>query len=139
MAPYRENPPLLWPGVLDAVPAEFADCLREPAFSIENATFCIWRRRADETWQRGPIQFPPDHPDPDGSAELLSPLDGMPATYRDWAADYYDWDVPLAAVEHVYRHRLLTARIVAELNPDLTLPDLAADISEIGYPGVKVS
>ncbi|HYI31772.1 MAG TPA: hypothetical protein VD863_28390 [Bradyrhizobium sp.] len=68
------------PGILDGVPAEFAACLREPAFSVENATFCIWRRYGDRAWQVGPVQFLPDHLDPDGSEFLLSPLDGRPET-----------------------------------------------------------
>lgn len=134
MAPYRERPPRPWPGVLDGVPAEFAGCLREPAFAVENVTFCIWRRYADSAWHLGPVAFPPDHPDPDGSAFLLSILDGRPESYRGWAADYYERDVDAAAVAHVYAHRPLTAEVVARLNPEVTLDDLAADLDEIGYP-----
>ena len=133
MTSYREQPPRPWPGVLDGVPAEFADCLREPAFGIEMVTFCVWRRYADSRWQVGPIAFPPDHPDPDGSESLLSDLDGRPESYRAWAADYYDREVELAAVEHVYRHRPLTPEVVARLNPEVSLDELAADIGEIGY------
>jgi hypothetical protein len=135
MSPYRENPPRPRPGVLDAVPAEFAACLREPAFSVEDVTFCIWRRYADRAWQVGPVQFPPGDPDPDGSAFLLSALDGRPETYRAWAVDYYGQDVDFAAVEYVYRHRPLTPEMVARLNPQVSLGELVADISEIGYPG----
>jgi hypothetical protein len=134
MAPYREFPPQVWPGVLDAVPAEFADCLREPAFSVENVTFCLWHRYADPGWRIGPVAFPPGHPDPDGSEFLLSILDGRPESYRAWAADYYTREVELAAVEHVYRHHPLTPDVVACLNPEVSLGGLAADISEIGYP-----
>ena len=119
LSPYRERPPRPWPGVLDAVPEEFATCLREPAFSVEDVTFCTWRRYADRAWQVGPVQFPPDHPDPDGSAFLLSPLDGRAETYRVWASDYFSRDVELAAVEHVYRHQPLTIDVVARLNPEM--------------------
>jgi hypothetical protein len=42
--------------------------------------------------------------------------------------------VELAAVEHVYRHQPLTPEVVAQLNPAVSLGELAADISEIGYP-----
>src|SRR6187401_2388373 len=66
MTSYRENPPRPWPGVLDAVPAEFGSSLREAAFGLADVTFCIWRRYVDPGWQVGPIEFPPDHPDPDG-------------------------------------------------------------------------
>ncbi len=133
MTSYRENPPRPWPGVLDAVPAEFLGCVREPAFSVTDVTFCIWRRYVDTSWQVGPIEFPPAHPDPDGSAFLLSDLDGRPESYRAWAADYYEREVDLAAVEHVYRHLSITPEVVARLNSEVSLSDLAADISEIGY------
>jgi hypothetical protein len=123
-----------WPGVLDAVPEEFAACLEEPAFSVEDVTFCIWRRYADQAWQVGPVPFPVDNADADGSEFLLSPLDGRPETYRVWAAEYYSRDVELAAVEHVYRHKPLNPDVVARLNPEASLGELAMDISEIGYP-----
>jgi len=124
----------VWPGVLDVVPEEFAACLREPAFSVEDATFCIWRRYGERAWQVGPVQFPKERLDPDGSEYLLPPLDGLSETYRAWAAVYYGQDVELAAVEHVYRNDPLTPEVVARLNPELSLGGLAADISEIGYP-----
>jgi hypothetical protein len=135
MSPYRENPPRVWPGVLDAVPTEFAGCLREPAFVAATITFCVWRRYGDPAWQLGPVEFPPADPDPDGSAFLLSDLDGRPESYRAWAADYFGREVELAAVEHVYRHLPLTPEVVARLNPEVSLGELAADIGEIGYPG----
>jgi len=134
MTPYRENPARVWPGVLDAVPHEFADCLREPAFSVEEVTFCIWRRAADREWHIGPIEFPGGETDPDGSIYLLSRLDGRPETYRSWATEYFDRELSLAAVRHVYQHRPLTSQIVAQLNPEMSLAQLAADRNEIGYP-----
>ncbi len=135
LSPYRDGGrPEVWPGVLDAVPGEFADCLQEPAFNIDETTFCLWRRHSDRVWLMGPVAFPPDHPDPDGSEFLLSPLDGKPATYWAWATDYYETEIELAAVEHIFQHRELTAEIVQRLNPNITLKVLAADIEEIAYP-----
>ncbi len=122
-----------WPGVLSDVPAVFGSFLSEPAFSMEDTTFCIWRTPSDSHWQRGSIAFP-SGPDPDGSADLLFILDGEPKTYKHWAEEYNEVDVSLAAVAHVYQHLPLTAEIVTELNNDITLSDLAADITEIGYP-----
>jgi hypothetical protein len=152
MAPIRQTPPAVWPGVIDQVPKEFSACLHEPAFDIEATTFCTWRRYDDSSWQVGPISFPtvadfPDlssHPtifaDPDGSQELLSPLDGDPASYKTWADEYYFSDdeeshaANLAAVRAIYEWRPLTEDLVAMLNPDITLDDLMPDIIEIGYP-----
>jgi hypothetical protein len=134
MSPFRERPPRPWPGVLAAVPAEFAVCLREPAFEPEVVTFCVWRRYVDPAWKMGSVDFPPAHPDPDGSAFLLAALDGRPESYQLFAANYYERDVELAAVEHVYQHRPLTLGVIAQLNPEVSAGELAADISEIGYP-----
>jgi hypothetical protein len=133
MAPHRKAPPRVWPGVLDDVPAAFAGFLGEPAFSLEDTTFCIWRQYADTAWRRGAIAYPPGE-DPNGSAALLSVLDGNPATYATWAADYYEWPVSAEAVARIYRHELLTAAIVTALNADLSLADLDEDLEEIDYP-----
>jgi len=76
MSPYQSTPPRAWPGVLDDVPKVFSTFLSEPAFTISDTTFCIWRTYSDTSWQRGNIQFP-DAKDPDGSADLLAILDGI--------------------------------------------------------------
>ena len=122
-----------WAGVLSTVPAVFGSFLTEPAFSMADTTFCIWRTPDDDQWRKGTIAYP-SSPDPDGSEDLLFILDGNPKTYQNWAEEYYEADVNLAAVKHVYQHRPLTPQTVARLNPDMTLADLADDIAEIGYP-----
>lgn len=82
MSPYALDPPRMWPGVLEGVPEEFAACLHEPAFGLEDTTFCIWRRYGDTGWQHGPVELPAGA-DPDGSADLLAPLDGRPESFRN--------------------------------------------------------
>jgi hypothetical protein len=134
VSPFASNPPKPVAGVFDGVPTEFQTCLTEPAFVIDETTFCIWRRYAGAAWQRGPVRFPAGEEDPDGSAGLLQHLDGRPRTYRDWAADYYDREVPLGAVQSIYAHEPLDQRVVAELNADVSLSELAIDVDEIGYP-----
>jgi hypothetical protein len=134
MAPYSNTPARLWPGVIDSVPLDFAECLREPAFKIKDTTFCVWRQNKDAAWQRGEIVFPDGHEDPDGSEALLSPLDGQPETYRGWAVGYYERDISLRAVKHIYQHEPLNAPVIADLNSDVTLRDLHTDIEEIDYP-----
>jgi len=44
MSPYANDAEKVWAGVLDDVPSDFKRFLSEPAFSIEDTTFCIWRR-----------------------------------------------------------------------------------------------
>ena len=82
MTPYRTQPPEIWTGILDGVPDDFSSGLNEPAFSMNEVTFCIWRRYADYSWSHGPIDFP-DGDDPDGSAYLLEILDGDPKRYQN--------------------------------------------------------
>jgi hypothetical protein len=117
-----------------AAPRRYPACLTEPAFAVGDTTFCIWRRYGDTCWSRGRIEFPDGHRDPDGSEDLLSPLDGEPETYRAWAEEYYEREVDPRAVAHVYGHRLLTADLVLVLNPEVSISDLRADALEIGYP-----
>ena len=133
MSPYHVDPPCVWKGVLDDVPEIFASFLTEPAFSLEDTTFCIWRSKSDDAWQRGAIEFTNDE-DPDGSADLLAILDGKPRTYQAWAEEYYEQPIDISAVEHIYHHRPLTQAIVTRLNAELSLLELEEDRVEIGYP-----
>lgn len=142
MTPYARRPKRVWPGVLDGVPKVFGRALKEPAFSMDDTTFCAWRQYTDDRWHRGEIDYPSDA-DPDGSAGLLAVFDGKPKTYFAWASDYYELDdsdskLTLADVRHVYSHKPLTEKLVAKINPDLTLADLKADLAEIGYPNPPV-
>jgi hypothetical protein len=137
MTPYRAELKRVWPGVLEGVPDEFAHCLRQPAFNVEDTTFCVWRRYIDADWQRGPAEYPAGHPDPDGSEYLLSPLDGRPETYREWAERYFSRSrstLPVEPVLHIYEHRPLTTELIRQLNLELSIEELQADIEEIGYP-----
>ncbi|KQX49589.1 hypothetical protein [Streptomyces sp. Root1304] len=130
-----------WPGVLDAVPEVFSEYLAEPAFMDEDdvhvTTACLWRETADTAWHTGEVAYPDlgDHPDPDGSATLLRLLtDRTAEAYAEWASDYYERTVDIGAVRHVLALRPLTAEVVASLNPETDLTELAEDIAETGYP-----
>ncbi len=138
MSPYGRTPKSVWPGVLGEVPKAFDRGLNQPAFSMEDTTFCIWRKYSDRHWNRGPVKYPRAK-DPDGSRGLLSPLDGNPRIYLKWAHDYFELaeaerHLYIEHVRHVYAHKPLTAALIDEINPEITLADLADDIAEIGYP-----
>jgi hypothetical protein len=133
MSPWSNDDERLWPGIFDDVPAEFQSFLSEPAFSIQETTFCIWRRYMDSSWQVGNIEYPAAD-DPDGSEQMLKILDGRPLTYKEFAEDYYDQPIELDAIEHIYQHKRLTNEIITSLNSDISLELLAKDIDEIDYP-----
>ena len=135
MSPYATDPPKMWAGVLDEVPAEFSEFLKEPAFSMEDTTFCFWRLTHDLNWKAGNITYP-NQSDPDGSTHLLSKLDGKPQTYKNFAEDYYEQSISLSAVEHIYNHHALTIEIISALNADNSLENLQPDLEEIDYPRI---
>ena len=135
MSPWSRDSEQVWPGVLNEVPNEFAEFLTEPAFLIPETTFCLWRRNAEGSWQTGQIDYP-EGEDPDGSEDLLFVLNGDPATYREFAEQYYERSIDLDAVRSIYEHQQLTAKIVKGLNPQISLESLDSDLEEIGYrPG----
>ncbi|RSK36079.1 hypothetical protein [Hymenobacter metallilatus] len=105
----------------------------EPVASI-GTTFCVWYTPA-YGWQTGVVE----HED-DGSEELLAIFDQNPATYADWANEYYLDETerePLEAeaVATLYHHELLTKARALALNNELEdWAQLAADLQAIGYP-----
>lgn len=135
MSPYKKEPPKCWPGLLKDVPEEFDEFRGEPAFSMNEITFCIWRSYGESNWMCGKIKFP-KHPDPDGSEQLLSILDGKPETYANWAESYFEPEQPLklTSVGKIYAHAPLTKALAKSLNPDCDFEQLSEDLEEIGYP-----
>ena len=133
MTPYASSPPRVVPGVLDHVPAAFSECLREPAFHMEDTTFCVWRGNGDACWNVGPVRFP-DGEDPDGSEAMLSFYDGDPATYVRFAASYYEQEVDPVLVRNVYSQVPVDRLgVLRGLTPE-QVDKLRQDAEEIGYP-----
>ena len=116
------------------LPQSFTSFLHEAAFSMNHATFCLWRGHSDPCWSVVSPRGRPPASDKDGSAELLGILDGNPRTYHAWAQDYYERNVPLSAVQAIYEHRPLGEALLAELNPELVLANLRPALDKIGYP-----
>lgn len=133
MSPYANVIGKVWAGVLDEVPVEFQGFLKEPAFSMQDTTFCIWRRYNDALWQSGKISYPKEK-DPDGSEDLLQILNNNPSDYQSFAEYYYEGEINISSIRHIYLHKPLTDVIVKTLNAKLSLNDLQEEIEEIGYP-----
>jgi hypothetical protein len=123
-----------FPEVLADFPNELSYFLREAAFSIEDTTFCYWRRRGDQAWISGNISFPVTAgADPDGSRNMLGILDGRPSTYVDYARDYFELEIDEADVHHIYQLKPLNAELLHRLQSDRKLDEFAEEIQEIGY------
>ncbi|MFI6655176.1 hypothetical protein ACIBL8_06625 [Streptomyces sp. NPDC050523] len=138
MSPYgHDGEP--WPGVIDDVPDVFKPFVEEAAFTDEDGvpvvTACLWREMTDDQWRHGTIDFPLNRTDPDGATGLFRLLvDRSPEAFQRFAEDYYEVSVDLEAVGDLYALRPLHQDLVSSLNAEVTLADLAQDISEISYP-----
>ncbi|MEW2520191.1 hypothetical protein [Actinacidiphila alni] len=144
MSPYASAPPRVWPGVLDAVPRDFAPYVAEPpaflAGPVPLVTACAWRAAEDDRWRTGEdIVFPAadsgsptDDRDtgPDGAGRLFRPLTD-PAPAQSYARGT---GMPAGAVREVYALRPLDRTAVAELNPAADFATVAAELERIGYP-----
>jgi hypothetical protein len=133
MSPRNRDDELVWPGVLTDVPAIFQPYATEPAFSMSDTTYCIWRQHDEKEWRIGNVSFPGED-DPDGSAWMLSILDGNPLTYKEWAEQYYERAIDANATRQIYDGAPLTPALVGALNPETDFEAVVADASEIGYP-----
>jgi hypothetical protein len=134
MTPWRETPPRIWPGVLDDVPPQFESSLKEPAFHMEDTTFCIWCLAGDLAWSHGSIEFPADQGDPDGSQWMLSGLDGNPQTYQSFAKEYFELDVELGAISRVFAHEPFSPDLLRAFPSSRSFQDVITDAEEMGYP-----
>ena len=131
---YAAEQSKVWPGVLDSAPESFASFLEEPAFSLRETSFCLWNEANNSGWRVGSIEYP-EGDDPDGSAMLLAILDGNPATYQQWAQDYYEFPIPLGYVAQIYAQVPLNQDMVSALNQEgVVLEEIREDIMQIGYP-----
>jgi hypothetical protein len=137
MSPYANEKLSLWPGVLDQVPSEFQEFLGDPSMPPEYTTFCTWRLCSDSEWHIGQIGYPNSDPAADGSEWLLFALDENPATYTEFASEYYETNVDPDVVRSIYEQTPLSDAIVKKLNSELKITDLLGDIDEIGYPVLR--
>jgi hypothetical protein len=126
-----------WKIALSKVPAEFSSALSEPAFDMNNISFCFWRLYAQTKWSLTTLKTT-ETDDPDGSLFLLGCLNGEPKAYQDFAEDYYEVDIPLSAIRYVYHHLPLTQAIIEQLNPEVELGEIYDDLLDIGYPLEKL-
>lgn len=115
--------------IQDQVPADFSSFLNEPAFSMQHATFCYWRKVDAASWTKVL-----GGPDGDGSDEMLAQLVSGPSGYKGWAEEYFEVPVALDAVTALYAHEPLSDSLILALNPDADIEFVYGEAQEIGYP-----
>jgi hypothetical protein len=118
-------------GALDGLPQSLAAFANEPAFSIQNTTFCLWN--VGGGWKRS-RSLAPRVIEYDGSSQLLRHLVGGAAEYAKHAHDYFEVEVSTSIVDRFLRLEPLTTRLAWELSGDADLDEIASDLEEIGYP-----
>ncbi|QDU73240.1 hypothetical protein Pan97_02070 [Bremerella volcania] len=118
--------PELGSQLYEGVPQPLKGGVTEPAFSPENVTFCLWRAADGSHWEHADFKLPKGK-DPDGSAYLLSHLDGNPETYCQFAEEYYEVEVDPEIVAAIYEHQPLTKPMATGLNADADWKDIKAD------------
>lgn len=126
----REAP---YPGLVESIPEGYEAFVDQPAFEAKLGTFWLWRSPSDTRWHTARLELPAGD-DPDGSEALLEPYLWSPADYVRWVREYYERDVPLAAIERIFRHEPLDEHVLEQLNPSLRLEDVAAELEAMAYP-----
>lgn len=137
LTPWVNDPPALFPGLLDDVPEVLQAAARDAAWQLEDVvstTVSLWRLADDDRWHHGTARGAPEGAE-DGS-DLFDLVDGRPDTYLAFAHEYYEPEQPLdlSVVEHVYALRPLTADLARRLNPDVDWDELRVELDEQGYP-----
>ena len=117
-----------------AVPPNLTDFAREPAFRWDSTGFAYFYLPSKRQWCRANdlTAFSALDAGEDG---LLRHLCGSPSDYAVFAADYYEKPVAVDGVAEIFRQTPITDRLVASLNPEVTLKDITDELhNEIGYP-----
>jgi hypothetical protein len=70
----------------------------------------------------------------DGSVALFTLLVDSAEEYKEFAAVYYEVNIPIEAVQAIYDLAPLTERLVMSLNSELTIANAIVLATEIGYP-----
>jgi len=118
----------------DQLPELFHEFMFGEPVNSAGTTFCVWKIDGQE-WTTGITAASDNH-----SEELLSPFDGVPLTYMNWATDYFkgnykDGGIPLDIVTSIYNQEPLTKEMVLSLVDNLEDWDLLLeDLIEISYP-----
>ena len=134
VTPYRERPKRVWPGVLDSVPKAFAKSLSQPAFSMDDTTFCVWRLKGDRRGRAVTSEFPKGERPGRLARRCSATTTANRTTYRKHAEDYFEAEVPLKLIRACTLARTTHRGLVQAIKPEMTLADLKADLKEDRLP-----
>jgi len=124
----------LAPAIQQEVPQDFKSFLQEPAFSMDYATFCYWRRTRDNCWSQVKFDDLKFAGEDDGSRGLLALVIEPEEAYQEYASDYFEEEIPIDTVKAIFAHVPLTANLVVSINPEFAWQEAEELATEIGYP-----
>lgn len=117
-----------------ALPPVLKGFVDEPAFAIDDSSFCYWRTAQDSTWSKVTSGGPADNEIEDGSFDLLRFVLGTASDYQTHAATYFEMNVPLEMIEMIFSFAPLRNVRLEVLPIERSVSDLEEEAKSIGYP-----
>ena len=136
LCPWERPSPSVAPGLTERVPDALRRHVTEPAFSFDGVpsiTVCGWREPSSVVWSFGEPLDPDLRGEDGGASWLFAELDGQPRTYKAFAEEYYEVNLPLAAVAAVFERQRLTPALVSQLNPEAEFDAVNTEVSQLPY------
>eukprot|EP00898_Chlorokybus_atmophyticus_P007974 jgi/Chlat1/8178/Chrsp76S07656 len=118
MSPWASNnPPEVWPGLLDGMPGALTAYLKQKPFDRERVSFCLWHVTG-VGWSTGDVDYPEhDFGDPDGSRSILTHILESREGVTDWAESYYGCTIDEEAVGRLLSAEAMDAACILSLAP----------------------
>lgn len=116
-----------------ACPPELSEFVQEPAFRWDATAFCYFWQPETGAWIRANDLTPFAKLDA-GEAELFVHLTGTAEDYQTYAREYFEREIPIEMVRHIFEHKPIDVSVVAVLNPDTDFDEIEIELChEIGY------
>ena len=110
---------------LKDIPPCFNEFMNEVAFKMDDISNIFYRVSNNEEWVYLPNEFKCKYLFFDANE------------YKNWAEEYYETNLDIRSIEHIFSSQSINDEIVMNLNPDIVINDIVDDIIEINYPVVK--
>jgi hypothetical protein len=146
LSPWRCQPHSLWPGLVDGLPEPFSRYLTDPEFATDpeleyttepvlEATVCLWRPTGSDRWHTGNVEYPAEQTFVNDGEEFFEGLVRYsPQAAAEEAEEYYERELDLDVIEHVYALKPLTEAVVRKISPNLSMSEVRELVTLIGYP-----
>lgn len=136
LSPWAQPSLQVVPGLTDDLPPSLRQHVDEPAFSLDGTpaiTVCLWRSSSSARWEYGVPVDPHLRGEDGGASWLFAELDGTPATYQAFAAEYYEVDLPIVDVTAVFNRTPIKPRLVHRLNSEADYAAVRDELVALGF------